>query len=84
VDNIGLLTIGLAVLLGVVVWKSSTAIIRALSTPPPEIDPADTVPVDQDYRCSVCGTEITLRVANLAESSPPKHCREEMVPVWRP
>src|SRR5690606_11991664 len=53
--------------------------------PPPPIDPEDVVEVeDQDYKCTVCGTEVTLRVANVLEMSPPKHCREEMVPVWRP
>jgi hypothetical protein len=82
--DVGLVTIGIALLLGLAIWKGSTSIIRALATPPPEIDPDDTVAVNQDYRCSVCGTEVTLRLANLAEASPPKHCREEMVPVWRP
>jgi hypothetical protein len=25
-----------------------------------------------------------MRAVNPAEDKPPKHCREEMVPVWRP
>jgi hypothetical protein len=55
-----------------------------LSTPPPEIDPEDIVVVDQDYKCTVCGAELTMKAVNPAEDKPPKHCREEMVPVWRP
>ena len=60
------------------------SIIRMLSTPPPEVDPADIVSVDQDYKCSVCGAELTMKAVNPQEDKPPKHCREEMDPVWRP
>lgn len=84
-DDIGLIQIVVAVGIGVAIWWGSTRVLHMLSTPPPEVDPDDVVEVeDQDYRCSVCGTEVTLRVANLQETSPPKHCREEMDPVWRP
>ena len=69
---------------GVLIWRGSIAIIRILSTPPPEVDPEDVVAVDQDYKCTVCGAELTMRAVNPAEDNPPKHCREEMVPVWRP
>jgi hypothetical protein len=40
--------------------------------------------VDLDFLCTVCGTEVTMRALNVNEASPPKHCREEMVAVWRP
>ena len=73
-----------ALLIGALIWRGSVAIIRMLSTPPPEVDPADIVVVDQDYKCSVCGAEVTMRAVNPAEDKPPKHCREEMDPVWRP
>lgn len=83
--EIGLVQILIAVAIGAGIWVVSMKILRMLATPPPEVDPADVVEVeDQDYRCSVCGTEVTLRVANVMETSPPKHCREEMVAVWRP
>ncbi len=62
----------------------SVRLIQMLSTPPPEVDPEDIVAVDQDYRCTVCGAELTLKAINPAEDKAPKHCREEMVPVWRP
>ena len=74
----------LALLLGLVIWRVSISIIRMLSTPPPEIDPDDVVEVDQDYRCTVCGAELTMKAVNVAENKAPRHCREEMIPVWRP
>jgi hypothetical protein len=74
----------IAVVIGVLVWRIALAFIRALSTPPPEIDPSDVVVADQDYRCTICGAELTMRMVNLAEDKPPRHCREDMEPVWRP
>jgi hypothetical protein len=74
----------LALLVGYLIWRLSLSLIRALSTPPPEVDPTDVVTTDQDYRCTLCGAELTMRVVNVAEDKPPRHCREEMVPVWRP
>jgi hypothetical protein len=80
--DIGLGQIIIALGIGVVIWIGSMKVLRMLVTPPPEVDPDDVVEVDdQDYRCSVCGTEVTLRIANVRETSPPKHCREEMVPI---
>ncbi|HEX6219719.1 MAG TPA: hypothetical protein VF115_01355 [Acidimicrobiia bacterium] len=78
------LDILIALAFGAVIWRGSVAVIRMLSTPPPEVDPEDVVAVDQDYKCTVCGAELTMRAVNPAEDKPPKHCREEMVPVWRP
>ena len=69
---------------GLLIWIVLTWIIRALSTPPPEVNPEDIVPIDQDYRCTVCGAEVTMKAVNPQQDKPPKHCREEMVPVWRP
>lgn len=83
--EIGFVQILIAVALGAAIWIVSMKVLRMLATPPPEVDPEDVVEVaDQDFRCSVCGTEVTLRVANVTETSPPRHCREEMDPVWRP
>lgn len=78
------LDIVLAVILGLVIWRVSLSIIAMLSTPPPQLDPEDVVAVDQDYHCTVCGAELTMRMVNVQEDKPPKHCREEMIPIWRP
>lgn len=80
----GLVRLLIALGIGTVIWVGSIRVLRLLATPPPEVDPGDVVEVDQDYRCSVCGTELTVRVANLRETAAPRHCREEMDPVWRP
>ena len=71
----------LAVLFGYLIWRGSLAVIRMLSTPPPEVDPDDVITVSQQYRCGVCGAELTMTAVNLAEDKPPRHCREDMVPV---
>ncbi len=80
----GLLDFVIAAVLAVVIWRSSMWIIRLLSSPPPEIDPDDVVEADQTYRCTVCGTEVVMTAVNVHEDSAPRHCREDMVPVWRP
>ena len=79
-----LLQIVIAILIGLAIWTVTRAIIRALATPPQEVDPTAVVEAEQDYKCSVCGTELTVHIASLTETEPPRHCREEMVPVWRP
>ncbi len=74
----------LAVAIGLVIWKVSIAMIRMMSTPPPEIDPEDIETVDQDYKCTVCGAELTMKAINIQDDAAPRHCREDMVAVWRP
>ncbi|MDP9494032.1 MAG: hypothetical protein M3P87_02230 [Actinomycetota bacterium] len=78
------LDVFLALLIGVVIWRVSISLIRMLGTPPPEIDPDDVVEIDQDYKCTVCGAELTMRAVNVQDDAPPRHCREDMIPVWRP
>lgn len=79
-----LLTVLIAIVIGYVVWRTSIYFIRILSTPPPEIDPDDIEEVVQDYKCTVCGAEVIMTVQNVSTESAPRHCREDMVPVWRP
>ena len=74
----------IALLIGVAVWRLCLWFLRALAVPPHEPDPEMVVEVVQDYRCTLCGTELTVRVASVSETAAPRHCREEMVAVWRP
>lgn len=74
----------LAVAIGLVIWKVSISMIRMMSTPPPEIDPDDIEIVDQDFKCTVCGAELTMKAINIQDDAAPRHCREDMVAVWRP
>ena len=78
------LNVILAIAGGIIIWIICVAIIKMLTNPPPEIDPEDVVTVSQDYHCSVCGAELTMKAVNVQEDKPPRHCREDMVPVWRP
>lgn len=78
------LDILIALVIGVFIWRVSVALIRMLSTQPEEIDPTDVIDVDQDYVCTVCGAELTMKAVNVAEDKPPRHCREDMVTVWHP
>ncbi len=81
---ISLLNLGIALLIGVVVWRLCIWFLRALAAAPNQPDPDLVIEAVQDYRCTLCGTELTVRVASLSETSAPRHCREEMVAVWRP
>ena len=74
----------IAIGIGYVVWRFSIYFVRILSMTPEEIDPDDIKEVVQDYKCTVCGAEVIMTVANVSTEKAPRHCREEMVPVWRP
>ena len=67
-----------AVAIGFGIWIVAVRIIRMLAETPPEVDPAQVVPTDINYRCSICGTEVTMTAVSTSEASPPRHCREEM------
>lgn len=79
-----MLNVVIAFAIGYVLWRVSIYFVRILSTPPPEIDPDDIEEVVQDFKCTVCGAEVIMTVRNTSTESAPRHCREEMVPVWRP
>jgi hypothetical protein len=68
----------IALAIGVLIWTVAIRLIRMLAAPPPEVDPGDILPTDVKYRCSICGTEVTMTAVSMSEASPPKHCREEM------
>lgn len=78
-----LLNIIIAVAIGAAIWTALMAVIRAVANPPPAVDPDDVVETLRRFRCSLCGTEVTMTVTNNTVSNPPRHCREEMdeVPV---
>ena len=77
------LNIIIALAIGLAIWTVLMAIIRAVANPPPDVDPDDVVETLRRFRCSLCGTQVTMTVTNVSEPRPPRHCREEMdeVPV---
>ena len=68
----------IAIAIGAAIWMVALRVIRMLAEPPPEIDPDSIVTTDIKYRCSICGTEVTMTAVSTSEAAPPKHCREEM------
>lgn len=77
-----MITILIAIGIGLAIFGGSLWAIRLLATPPPpEPDPDDVVETAIDYRCSVCGMQLTVTRAHDTSTAAPRHCREEMVEV---
>jgi hypothetical protein len=77
-----ILRVVVALAAGVTIYVIGASILRKFKTaPPPEPDPDDVQPVDLRFRCSVCGAEVTMTAAQGDDPDPPRHCREDMVPV---
>ena len=74
----------IAIVMGLAIWRVSAWALRLLANPPDDVDPEDVVEVLQHYWCSVCGAEVTMTVSNAVEIADPRHCREDMIMVWRP
>lgn len=66
----------------VAVWalfRVGFAMLGGLARPLPEPPPAGELrKVKIMYRCSVCGTEVRMTVANDQMPEPPRHCLDEM------
>jgi hypothetical protein len=76
------LRIGGALVVALVVYVTGASMIAKLkSGPPPEPDPDDVRPVNLRFRCLVCGAEVVMTAAQGDDPDPPRHCREDMVPV---
>ena len=66
--------------MGVAILAFGFWMVRLLATPgPPDPDEASLVPVSVDHQCIVCGLQLTVTQVQDDETTPPKHCREEMV-----
>jgi hypothetical protein len=65
--------------LAVVIWKVGLAMLRGFTTPLPPPPPAGELrKVNLRYRCSLCGTEMRMTLANDELPDPPRHCQEDM------
>lgn len=72
--------VAIGLLVGLVLWKSGTAMLRSLTTPMPEpAPPGEMRKVNVKYRCTVCGLEIRLTLAPDEDPPPPRHCLDDMV-----
>ena len=73
---VALLVAALAVF---VLFKIGFAMLGGLAQPIPEPPPAGELrKVKIMYRCSICGTEVRMTVANDQMPEPPRHCLEDM------
>lgn len=73
---VALVIAALAVLL---MFKVGFAMLGGLAQPVPEPPPSGELrKVKIMYRCSICGTEVRMTVANDQMPDPPRHCQDEM------
>ena len=73
---VALLLAALAVL---IFFKVGFAMLGGLAQPIPEPPPPGELrKVKIMYRCSICGTEVRMTVANDQMPDPPRHCQDEM------
>ncbi|MGH9275779.1 MAG: hypothetical protein ACRDZU_14125 [Acidimicrobiales bacterium] len=69
----------LAALAVLIFFKIGFAMLGGLAQPVPEPPPAGELrKVKIMYRCSICGTEVRMTVANDEMPDPPRHCQDEM------
>lgn len=62
-----------------VLFKVGFAMLGGLAQPIPEPPPAGELrKVKIMYRCTICGTEVRMTVANDQMPEPPRHCLEDM------
>ena len=62
-----------------VLFKLGFAMLGGLAQPVPEPPPAGELrKVKIMYRCTICGTEVRMTVANDQMPEPPRHCLEDM------
>ena len=77
-----MLTLFVAVAIGIAIMATAMWAVRLLATPQPaEPDPADVHETEVRYRCTVCGLRLTVTHAQDEELSAPRHCREDMEPA---
>ena len=73
------LTVTVAVVAGLLIWKIGTAVLGSFVRPTPQAPPPGELrKVKILYRCSICGTEVRMTAANDEVPDPPRHCLEDM------
>jgi hypothetical protein len=73
------IAIVLALVFAAVLWKVGIGMLRSVTRPLPDPPPAGEMRrVSLRYRCSICGVELKMTLANDQEPEPPRHCQEDM------
>ena len=79
VSDVSVFALVVAVLAGGLIFKAGLAILGGMTQPVPEPPPAGELrKVKIQYRCSICGSELRMTVANDEMPEPPRHCLEDM------
>ncbi|MGH9139264.1 MAG: hypothetical protein ACRD0G_19820 [Acidimicrobiales bacterium] len=74
-----LVRIAVGLVAAYLIWRVGRAMLGGLVRPRPEPPPPGELrPVRLTYRCSICGTEVRMTVANDEVPEPPRHCQGEM------
>ncbi len=71
----------IALFIGFIIFRFLKNSIGSLANTPPEIDPTDVLETSQVFICNSCGTELTVNFQSVVVNEPPKHCKEEMIPI---
>lgn len=71
-----------AAAIGLLIFWATLRVVRMIGEgPPPEPDLDAVEEVEESYLCTVCGMQLTVTYAQGGYPEPPRHCREDMVPV---
>lgn len=74
-----LIPLVLAVAVAGLFMKAGMALLGSFARPVPDPPPAGELrKVKIQFRCSICGTEVRMTVANDEMPEPPRHCQDEM------
>lgn len=77
--DVGVVPMIVATLFATLFLRVGVSMIGAMAQPVPEPPPPGELrKVKIGYRCSICGSELRMTVANDEVPEPPKHCLEEM------
>ena len=69
----------IAVAVGYLLFRIGFMMLGGLARPMPEPPPPGELrKVKIAYRCTICGTEVRMTVANDQMPEPPRHCLEDM------
>lgn len=76
-------TVLIALILGVLLYVTLAGVLRRFwISAPSEPDPETIESVNINFRCGVCGAEVTMTMAPQGEvPEAPRHCREDMILV---
>ena len=78
-SDVSVFALIVAVVAGGLIFKVGLALLGGMSQtlpdPPP---PGELRKVKIQYRCSICGAELRMTVANDEMPEPPRHCLEDM------